>query len=65
MAHIIGKEKLSIERHQLIQCLIAMDALSERDKDGKPINKWARLRDELRKVLDEHDEKAAEKGWRS
>lgn len=64
MAHEIGKEAITITRHQLIQCMLAINALSERDEDGKPLNKWARLRDDLRKRLDEHDAKAAEKGWR-
>ena len=64
MAHEIGKEAVTIERHQLVQCLIALSGLAKYDECGNPDNKWALLRRNLRQRLEAHDEKAKEKGWR-
>lgn len=61
--HEISKEsvRVQITRHDLVSILLALDWVIE----VKPCSKkWPRLRGLLRGILDEHDRKAAEKGWR-
>ena len=64
IGHRANDEAITIKRGNLCYCLLLMAATGEWADDGTPLNKWARLHDQLRKRLDEHDEKAKERGWR-
>ena len=59
--------RLSIKRGDLIRLLMACDhfqgAFEREGKEGSAAM-WKRIHDELREVLDKHDEIAEAKGWR-
>ena len=65
IGHRANDEAITIKRGDLCNCLLIMTAHGEWADDGAPLNKWARLHDQLRKRLDEHDAKAKERGWRN
>lgn len=61
--HIINQEsvRVQITRGTLCDILIALTAVEQANPSA---TKWARIHDELRGILDRHDEAAIEKGWR-
>lgn len=63
MGHIANLEsvRVQITRGTLCDILIALTAVQQAAPDAK---KWSRIHDELKSVLNDHDEKAKEKGWR-
>lgn len=63
MNHIINQEsvRVQITRGTLCDILIALTAVQEARPEAQ---KWSKIHDELRDILDRHDTAAAEKGWR-
>lgn len=63
MMHIVNQEsvRVQITRGTLCDILIALTAVGQANPSA---TKWARIHDELREILDKHDEAAKEKGWR-
>lgn len=63
MLHIANQEsvRVQITRGTLVDILIALTAVQQA---APKANKWSRIHDELREILDKHDEQAKEKGWR-
>lgn len=63
MEHIANLEsvRVQITRGTLCDILIALTAVQQAAPDA---TKWGRIHDELRDILDKHDEQAKEKGWR-
>lgn len=61
--HIVNQEsvRVQITRGTLCDILIALTAVSQANPSA---TKWTRIHDELREILDRHDESAKEKGWR-
>ena len=67
--HNINNEavRLSVKRGDLIKLMMACDhfrfAFQNEGKEGSA-KMWTRIHDELKEVLDKHDEQAEAKGWR-
>ncbi len=63
MEHIANLESVRVQvtRGTLCDIMIALTAVQQAAPDS---TKWTRIHDELRAILDKHDEQAKEKGWR-
>lgn len=63
MDHIVNQEsvRVQITRGTLCDILISLTAVQQAFPEA---NKWKRIHDQLREILDKHDAAAAEKGWR-
>ena len=62
MLHIVNNEsvRVQITRGTLCDILLALTAVEQMSGASK----WRRIHEELRAILDKHDEQAKEKGWR-